>query len=142
MGGYHVQGRSDAAAAQLIEDASALEQAGAIAIVLEGIPRELAAHITSNLTIPTIGIGAGADCDGQILVFHDLFTLTFHDAAKFVRRFGDAGSMMRRGIEEYRVAVESRQFPADSESYHMPAGVRVGPADPADEPSYAGCGER
>jgi 3-methyl-2-oxobutanoate hydroxymethyltransferase len=142
MGGYHVQGRSDAAATQLIEDASALEQAGAIAIVLEGIPRELAAHITSTLTIPTIGIGAGADCDGQILVFHDLFALTFHDAAKFVRRFGDVGSMMRSGIEDYRVAVESHQFPADAESYHMPAGVRIGVSDAVHEPGYAGCGER
>lgn len=123
MGGYRVQGRSEAAAVQLCEDALALEDAGAVVLVLEGIPRELAAHITSLLAIPTIGIGAGPDCDGQILVFHDLFSMSFRQAPKFVRSFGDAAGVMRNGLEEYRAAVEAREFPNDSESYHMPGDV-------------------
>jgi len=132
-GGYHVQGRSEAAAMQLIEDALVLEQAGAVAIVLEGIPRELAAHITSRLTVPTIGIGAGPDCDGQILVFHDLFSLSFGHPAKFVRPFGDAAALVRAGLEEFRAAVESRSFPSDAESYHMPESVSLELAVPQAE---------
>ncbi len=123
MGGYRVQGRSEAAATQLCKDAVALEEAGAIALVLEGIPRELAAYVTSLLTIPTIGIGAGPDCDGQILVFHDVFSLSFRESPKFVRSFGDAAELIRNGLEEFRAAVEARAFPNDKESYHMPAGV-------------------
>ena len=125
MGGYRVQGRTEAAAQQLADDALALQAAGAIAIVLEGIPREVAAHITSLLTIPTIGIGAGPDCDGQILVFHDLFQLTFRQPAKFVRPFGDAAQLIRNGLEDFRHAVEARTFPADAESYHLPASVSL-----------------
>lgn len=125
MGGYKVQGRDEAAAAQLRDDALALERAGAIAVVLEGIPRELAAHITSLLRVPTIGIGAGPDCDGQILVFHDVFALSFRQAPKFVRTFGDAGALMREGIAAFREAVERGEFPGDGESYHLPAGVSV-----------------
>jgi 3-methyl-2-oxobutanoate hydroxymethyltransferase len=127
MGGYRVQGRSESEAARLIDDALALEQAGAIALVLEGIPREVAARITSLLSVPTIGIGAGPDCDGQILVFHDVFCLSFRHAAKFVRPFGDAAGLMRKGLEEFREAVESRTFPNDRESYHMPVGTPLGP---------------
>jgi 3-methyl-2-oxobutanoate hydroxymethyltransferase len=125
MGGYRVQGRSEAAAAQLQEDALAIESAGAVGLVLEGIPRELAASITSQLTIPTIGIGAGPDCDGQILVFHDLFSLSFRQAPKFVRTFGDAATLIRSGLEEFRAAVESGSFPNEAESYHMPAGITL-----------------
>ena len=125
MGGYSVQGRSEGAAANLQADALALEQAGAIALVLEGIPRELAAQITGLLSIPTIGIGAGPDCDGQILVFHDLFALSFTKQAKFVRTFGNARDLMRQGIASYRDAVAARTFPDDRESYHMPAGVSL-----------------
>jgi len=124
-GGYRVQGRSDAAAMRLCDDAVALEQAGAIAVVLEGIPRELAATITGLLRVPTIGIGAGPDCDGQILVFHDLFGLSFRQPAKFVRGFGDAAGLIREGLEEFRAAVEAGSFPNDGESYHMPAGVSL-----------------
>ena len=123
MGGYRVQGRTSAAAVQLCEDALALEEAGAIALVLEGIPRELAAQITSQLTIPTIGIGGGPDCDGQILVFHDVFSLSFRQPPKFVRPFGDASELIRAGLERFREAVEDRTFPSDQESYHMPEGV-------------------
>ncbi|HEY4356810.1 MAG TPA: 3-methyl-2-oxobutanoate hydroxymethyltransferase [Acidobacteriaceae bacterium] len=123
MGGYRVQGRSLPEIENLLADAAALEGAGAVALVLEGVPRELAARITAAAKIPTIGIGAGPDCDGQILVFHDLFQLTFDPAAKFVRSFGDAGSLMRNGLKQYRSAVAARSFPADAESYHLPAEV-------------------
>jgi 3-methyl-2-oxobutanoate hydroxymethyltransferase len=123
MGGYRVQGRTEEAARELVDDALALEAAGAIALVLEGIPRELAAKITSLLTIPTIGIGAGPECDGQILVFHDLFSISFRQPAKFVRSFGDAATLIRNGLEQFREVVEDRSFPADAESYHMPEGV-------------------
>jgi 3-methyl-2-oxobutanoate hydroxymethyltransferase len=123
LGGYRVQGRSLPAIGQLLEDAAALEVAGAIALVLEGVPREVAARITQAAAIPTIGIGAGPGCDGQILVFHDLFELTFLHRAKFVRSFGDAGSLIRQGLDGFRQAVTARTFPADAESYHLPAEV-------------------
>jgi 3-methyl-2-oxobutanoate hydroxymethyltransferase len=84
----------------------------------------VAAAITAELPIPTIGIGAGPDCDGQILVFHDLVGLTFAPAAKFVRRYGDAGAVIRSAIEEYREDVERRAFPSDEESYHLPEAAR------------------
>jgi 3-methyl-2-oxobutanoate hydroxymethyltransferase len=124
MGGYRVQARSAEAVRQLQEDAVALAEAGAGAIVLEGIPREAAARITAALPIPTIGIGAGPDCDGQILVFHDLVNLTFAPAAKFVRRYGDAAGLFSKAIEHYREDVEHRAFPSDAESYHLPSGAR------------------
>ena len=123
MGGYRVQGRSIPEMDELMSDAAALEGAGAIALVLEGIPRELAEQITASLRIPTIGIGAGPGCDGQILVFHDLLQLTFDPPAKFVRTFADAGSVLREGIEHYRDAVAARTFPSDRESYHLPREV-------------------
>jgi 3-methyl-2-oxobutanoate hydroxymethyltransferase len=119
MGGYRVQGRSISAIENLLADAAALEGAGAVALVLEGVPREVAARITEAASIPTIGIGAGPDCDGQILVFHDLIQLTFAAGAKFVRRFAEADHLLRDGIERYRVAVEERTFPSDAESYHL-----------------------
>ena len=130
MGGYKVQGRTEDAAAQLVEDALALEDAGAIAVVLEGIPREVAARITARLAVPTIGIGAGPECDGQILVLHDLFGMSFREPAKFVRAFGDVASVMRSGLEEFRNAVEARTFPSDAESYHMPAAIAVEAREP------------
>src|SRR6516162_3294176 len=91
LGGYRVQGKTPATADQLLRDARAVEAAGAFAIVLEAMPRELAAEITRSLRIPTIGIGAGPDCDGQILVLHDLLGLTFQDAPKFARRYANVG---------------------------------------------------
>ena len=124
MGGYRVQARTADAVLQLQADALALAHAGAGALVLEGIPREAAAAITSVLPIPTIGIGAGPDCDGQILVFHDLVNLTFAPPAKFVRRYGDAAALFRSAIEHYREDVEHRAFPADGESYHLPESAR------------------
>jgi 3-methyl-2-oxobutanoate hydroxymethyltransferase len=118
--GYRVQGKSIDAIDDLLSDALALEAAGAIAIVLECVPREAAAHITAALTIPTIGIGAGPDCDGQILVFHDLFNLTGSTPAKFVRQYADAGALFTEAITHYRDDVQKRAFPSDSESYHLP----------------------
>ncbi len=123
MGGYRVQGRSIPEMEKLLADAAALEGAGAVALVLEGIPRELAEQITAAAKIPTIGIGAGPGCDGQILVFHDAFELTFSSAAKFVRSFGDGGALLRDGIQQYRDAVIARSFPSDAESYHLPREV-------------------
>ena len=119
MGGYKVQGRSAAAISELLHDAHMLESAGAVCIVLEGIPREVAARITSEIGIPTIGIGAGPDCDGQILVFHDLVNLSFSPPAKFVRRYADAATIFRNAVESYRQDVEQRAFPSDRESYHL-----------------------
>lgn len=124
MGGYRVQGKSLQAAELLVADARALEQAGAVLLVLEGVPREVAAQITAELAIPTIGIGAGPECDGQILVLHDLLNLTFAPAAKFVRRYADAAQLVRGAVENYRKDVATRSFPADAESYHLPAEAR------------------
>lgn len=121
MGGYKVQGKTATSAGQLVEDAMALEGAGAAAIVLEGMPRETAADITRALRIPTIGIGAGPECDGQILVFHDLVNLSFSRPAKFVRQYADAATLFREAIAGYARDVASRRFPSDAESYHMPA---------------------
>jgi len=124
MGGYKVQGRTLAAIDRLAADARALEEAGAVAIVLEGIPREVAADITAHCSVPTIGIGAGPDCDGQILVFHDLFNLTFAPAAKFVRQYADAAGMFGSALKQYRDDVVTRSFPSDAESYHLPREVQ------------------
>jgi 3-methyl-2-oxobutanoate hydroxymethyltransferase len=121
--GYRVQGRSIAAIDDLLADALALEAAGAIAIVLECVPREVAAHITAALSIPTIGIGAGPECDGQILVFHDLVNLTGGTHAKFVRQYADAGALFAEAIIHYRDDVTARNFPSDAESYHLPTAV-------------------
>jgi 3-methyl-2-oxobutanoate hydroxymethyltransferase len=124
MGGYRVQAKTAAAAEQLRLDAHTLAEAGAALLVLEGLPREVAAQITSELAIPTIGIGAGPDCDGQILVFHDLVNLTFAPPAKFVRRYTDVAQLIRAAVEHYREDVEHRAFPSDEESYHLPAPAR------------------
>ena len=119
MSGYQVQGRSTEAIDRLYADAIALESAGAVAIVLEGVPREVAAEITRRASVPTIGIGAGPNCDGQILVFHDLFNLTFSSSAKFVRRFADGAAFFGEALGRYRDEVTARSFPDDGESYHL-----------------------
>ena len=93
MGGYKVQGKDFSGIERLVKDAVALDKAGVFSIVLEGVPREVAAMITREVSAPTIGIGAGPDCDGQVLVFHDLVNLTFHEPAKFVRQYGDAAAL-------------------------------------------------
>jgi len=124
MGGFRVQARTAQTVLQLKADALALADAGAGAIVLEGVPREVAAAITAELPVPTIGIGAGPDCDGQIIVFHDLVNLTFAPAAKFVRRYADAAELIHAAIEHYREDVEHRAFPSDAESYHLPEAAQ------------------
>jgi 3-methyl-2-oxobutanoate hydroxymethyltransferase len=118
--GYRVQGKTLEAVDDLLTDALALEAAGAIAIVLECVPREAAAHITAALQIPTIGIGAGPECDGQILVFHDLVNLAASAPAKFVRRYADASALFTEAIAHYRDDVQQHNFPSDAESYHLP----------------------
>jgi len=124
LGGYRVQGKTASAAEQLLRDARAVEAAGAFAIVLEAIPRELAAEITKAVRIPTIGIGAGPECDGQVLVLHDMLGLTFQTAPKFARRYANVGEMISNAVREYCADVQSGTFPKDAESYHAPATVK------------------
>jgi len=118
LGGYRVQGKTPDAAEQLIRDARAVEAAGAFAVVLEAVPRELAAQITRELRIPTIGIGAGPDCDGQILVVHDLLGLTFGQTPKFARQYANVGEIIAKAAKEYCEDVRGGTFPSDGESYH------------------------
>lgn len=120
MGGYKVQGKSLKAVEQLMHDALALERCGACCVVLEGIPREVAAMITQEIEIPTIGIGAGPDCDGQVLVFHDVLGLTFAPPAKFVRRYADLGATITSAVQAFKNDVKSGGYPSDEESYHLP----------------------
>ncbi len=124
MGGYRVQGKTAGGAEQLLRDARAVEAAGAFAIVLEGIPRELAAEITKSVRIPTIGIGAGPDCDGQILVLHDLLGLTFQEPPKFARRYANVGEVISQAVREYCADVQGGSFPSDAESYHAPSALQ------------------
>jgi 3-methyl-2-oxobutanoate hydroxymethyltransferase len=121
LGGFKVQGRTARAAEELLRDARAIEAAGAFALVLESIPRELAADVTRELRIPTIGIGAGPDCDGQVLVFHDLVGLTLDHAPKFARRYAELGEIVSRAAREFCEDVKGGRFPSDAESYHLPA---------------------
>src|SRR5690348_419991 len=118
LGGYRVQGKTPDAAEHLIRDARAVEAAGAFAVVLEAVPRELAAEITRDLRIPTIGIGAGPECDGQILVIHDLVGLTFGKTPKFTRQYAKVGEMIAKAAREYCEDVRAGTFPTDGESYH------------------------
>lgn len=120
MGGYKVQGKTLGAVEQLVRDAVALDRAGVFSIVLEGIPREVAAMITEEVEAPTIGIGAGPDCDGQVLVFHDILGLTFAPPAKFVRRYAEVGNMISEAVVAFKNDVHSVQYPNDGESYHLP----------------------
>jgi 3-methyl-2-oxobutanoate hydroxymethyltransferase len=125
MGGYKVQGKSLNAIEQLMKDAVSLDRAGVACIFLEGIPREVAALITNEVETPTIGIGAGPDCDGQVLVFHDLLNLTFGAPAKFVRRYGDASALITNAALAFKADVGSHQYPSDAESYHLPKETRA-----------------
>jgi 3-methyl-2-oxobutanoate hydroxymethyltransferase len=125
MGGYKVQGKDLSGIERLMKDAVALDRAGVFAIVLEGVPREVAAMITREVSAATIGIGAGPDCDGQVLVFHDIVNLSFAPPAKFVRHYGDAAALMRRAVERFRADVESGSYPSDAESYHLPGETRA-----------------
>ncbi len=124
LGGYRVQGKTVDSAERLLRDARAVEAAGAFAVVLEAVPRELAAQITRELRIPTIGIGAGPDCDGQILVVHDLLGLTFEQTPKFARKYANLGEIISRAVREYSADVRSGNFPSDDESYHSGAAAK------------------
>jgi 3-methyl-2-oxobutanoate hydroxymethyltransferase len=124
LGGFHVQGKTADAARQLERDARAVEAAGAFAVVLESVPREIAARITEKLHIPTIGIGAGPDCDGQVLVFHDLVGLTQGHKPKFARQYTDLSAEISRAVTSYCDDVRRGDFPSDAESFHAPAQSR------------------
>ncbi|MDQ3896946.1 MAG: 3-methyl-2-oxobutanoate hydroxymethyltransferase [Actinomycetota bacterium] len=119
LGGYRVQGQQADDAAALADDARALADAGCFAIVLECVPREVARLITGSVPVPTIGIGAGPDCDGQVLVFHDLLGLEDRIVPKFVRRYGSLKADAVAGVTAYAADVRARAFPSDAESYHL-----------------------
>jgi 3-methyl-2-oxobutanoate hydroxymethyltransferase len=124
MGGFKVQGRSLSEIEQLMRDATALDHAGVSCLFLEGIPREVAELITAEVSTPTIGIGAGPNCDGQVLVFHDILNLTFGSPAKFVRGYGDAAAEITHAVQSFRADVLSHQYPSDKESYHLSAETK------------------
>jgi len=126
MGGYRVQGRNLNAIEQLMRDAVALDRAGVACLFVEGVPREVAALITAEIGAPTIGIGAGPECDGQVLVIHDILNLTFGPPAKFVRRYGDAAALITHAVQAFRADVKSHQYPSDEESYHLPKDTKAG----------------
>lgn len=117
MGGYKVQGRGTSQAKQLLADAKTVESAGAFSLVLEGIPISLAKKITQSIKIPTIGIGAGPYCDGQVLVLHDLLGLFTRFHPKFVRRYADLTSTITEAVRRYKSDVESGKFPTEEEGY-------------------------
>jgi 3-methyl-2-oxobutanoate hydroxymethyltransferase len=116
MGGYKVQGRKEQAN-RILEDAYAVQNAGAFAVVLEGIPARLAAEITAGLSIPTIGIGAGPDCDGQVLVIHDILGLCEKYSPKFVKRYADLGPIISDAVKRYVAEVRSGEFPTEEHSF-------------------------
>ena len=121
LGGFKVQGKSAQAAHQLIDDALALEAAGCFSIVLEAIPAPLAEHITGRLAIPTIGIGAGPDCDGQVLVIHDLVGLYDRFTPKFVKQYARINEPVGEALRQYREEVQNRTFPTAAHSFTMKA---------------------
>ena len=123
FGGFKVQGKSLEKAEKLIQDALKIQDAGACAVVLEGIPAKLAQIITKKLFIPTIGIGAGNGCDGQVLVYQDAMGLTTGHTAKFVKRFAELGEMMRNAVNEYITETKSGEFPAKEHTYAIDEAV-------------------
>lgn len=125
MGGYKVQGKSLPAVERLMKDAVALDRAGVFSLVLEGIPREVAAMITAEVHTPTIGIGAGPDCDGQVLVLHDILNLSFGTKPKFVRQYADVAEMISTAAHLFKQDVEAGNFPNEEESYHLPRETKA-----------------
>jgi 3-methyl-2-oxobutanoate hydroxymethyltransferase len=123
MGGFKVQGREHSAALELLADAKALSAAGCFAIVLEGVPDEVARMISENVDVPTIGIGAGAGCDGQVLVFHDVLGIEDRVLPKFVRRYAELRTLGVEALTAFAADVRSGAFPAAAESYHLTAEV-------------------
>jgi hypothetical protein len=126
MGGYKVQGKNLGGIEQLMRDAVALDRAGVACLFLEGIPREVAAMITAEVARRRLGLGPGPECDGQVLVFHDIVNLTFGPPAKFVRRYGDAAALITNAVQAFRADVKSLQYPSDEESYHLPKETKAG----------------
>jgi len=121
LGAYRVQGKTTRAAQQLIDDAKALEDAGAFAVVLEVVPREIARMITESISIPTIGIGAGVHCDIQVLVLHDMLGLSFGKQARFVRPYANLREVMTDAVSRYADDVRNGTYPSEAESYALPA---------------------
>jgi 3-methyl-2-oxobutanoate hydroxymethyltransferase len=120
LGGYRAQGRTAAKAQRLLADARALEAAGCFSVVLEAVPAAVAKRVTEALTVPTIGIGAGPSCDGQVLVWHDLLGLTNRKPARFVKRYADIGTQIQGALEAYAADVRSGAFPAEEHTYTIP----------------------
>jgi 3-methyl-2-oxobutanoate hydroxymethyltransferase len=120
LGGFKAQGRTAEKAVRLYEDALALEAAGCFAIVLEAVPAPVAARITEALEIPTIGIGAGAACDGQVLVWHDLLGLYEGHAPRFVKQYADLATEIERAVSAYVADVREHRFPEEQHTYSMP----------------------
>ncbi|MET4349232.1 3-methyl-2-oxobutanoate hydroxymethyltransferase [Bradyrhizobium sp. RT9a] len=124
MGGFKVQGRRADDALRLLDDAHRLQEAGCFALVLEGIPAELAARATESLRIPTIGIGAGPGCSGQVLVFHDVLGLTEGHRPKFVRAYANGFQLLQEALSRWAADVRNDAFPTSQESYRLPEGLR------------------
>jgi 3-methyl-2-oxobutanoate hydroxymethyltransferase len=120
LGGFKAQGRTAEKARKLVEDARELEAAGCFSLVLEAVPAAVAAEVTRALTIPTIGIGAGRECDGQVLVWHDLLGLYEGRSPRFVKRYADIGTEIRKALETYADEVRTGRFPEDQHTYSMP----------------------
>ena len=123
MGGFKVQAKNSAEALALVDEAKALEHAGCFAIVLEGVPDVVARMVTDSVTVPTIGIGAGSACDGQVLVYHDVLGIEDRTAPKFVRRYADVKTLSVEAIAAFAADVRSGAFPSDKETYHVSAEV-------------------
>jgi 3-methyl-2-oxobutanoate hydroxymethyltransferase len=121
LGGFKTQGKTAEAAKRLVEDAVALEQEGCFSVVLEAVPAPVAAEVTRRLSVPTIGIGAGPDCDGQVLVYHDLLGLTEGHLPRFVKRYAGLSREIRDALEHYAEEVRSGTFPEAQHTYEMPA---------------------
>src|SRR5690606_16174605 len=124
MGGFKIQGREAGGAERLLEDARALEQAGAYAVVLEGIPAEIAERITAELSIPTIGIGAGVGCDGQVLVVYDLLGMNDSFKPRFVRTYEKLATRIRTAVDAYVADVRDGAFPGEAESFFLDGARR------------------
>ena len=120
LGGFKAQGRTAAKGRQLVSDAQALEHGGCFAVVLEAVPPPVAGQMTASLSIPTIGIGAGRDCDGQILIWHDLLGFNDDFAPRFVKRYGEVGAEIRSALTSFVSEVRSSAFPGDEHTYKMP----------------------
>jgi 3-methyl-2-oxobutanoate hydroxymethyltransferase len=118
LGGFKVQGRTEEAAAQLVDEAKMLEEAGVFSVLLEAVPTDVGAKVTEELTIPTIGIGAGPGCDGQVLIFNDLVGLFERFVPKFVKKYADLAPVMRDAFTQFRDEVKSGEFPGPEHVYH------------------------